>query len=114
MNFPDSPDQLFKFNLSVPILPEKIFAGLEYQYTSSSTTYYTTSDAVTHPGPDASGYGIFNATLFSRSLLKNLEVSASVYNLLGTSYSNPSSQGHLQSQIQQDGRSFRVKLAYKF
>ena len=114
LNFPDSPDQLFKFNLSVPILPEKIFAGLEYQYTSSSTTYYTTSDAVTHPGPDASGYGIFNATLFSRSLLKNLEVSASVYNLLGTSYSNPSSQGHLQSQIQQDGRSFRVKLAYKF
>jgi len=66
------------------------------------------------PGPDAAGYAIVNLTLFSQNIVKNLEVSASIYNLLDKTYFDPSSRFHLQNAIQQDGRTFRVKLTYKF
>jgi len=112
--FPDSPEHLVKFNFSVPLLRDMIFAGLEYQFTSSRLTEATTSSGTTVAGPNTPGFGIFNATLFSKNLLKNLEVSASVYNLLDTAHSDPASLYHLQSQIPQDGRSFRFKLTYKF
>ena len=117
--FPNSPENLVKLNFSAPLWQDKIFAGLEYLYTSSSATQFTEpssgpSGISTLAGPDAPSYGIFNATLFSRNLLKNLECSASVYNLFDASYSQPSSQGHLQPQIAQDGRSFRIKLTYRF
>ncbi len=113
-SFPDSPENLVKLNLSAPVWSDKIFAGLEYLYTSSSTTQFTTESGSTLAGPNAAGFGIFNATLFSRNLLKNLECSASVYNLFDASYAEPSSQGHLQPQIPQDGRTFRLKLTYRF
>ena len=113
-SFPDSPENLVKLNLSVPVWCDKIFAGLEYLYTSSSATQYTTASGTTLSGPEAAGFGVFNATLFSRNLLKNVELSASVYNLFDTSYAEPSSQGHLQPQISQDGRSFRLKLTCRF
>jgi len=114
LDFPDSPESMFKLNLSVPLLREKIFAGLEYQYTSSRETVFTDTLANTLSGPNVPSYGILNATLFSRNLLKDLEVSASIYNLLGTAYADPASRGHLQAQIPQDGRSFRVKMTYHF
>ena len=112
--FPDSPENLVKLNLSAPLLRDKIFAGLEYQYTSSCDTQYTTDGGTTLAGSPAPGCGIINATLFSRNLLKNLEFSASLYNLLDASYSDPSSRGHLQAQIPQDGRTFRLKMTYRF
>ena len=113
-DLPDSPTHLVKFNASVPVLPEKIFAGLEVQYTSGSHTVFTDLSGDTLPGPDAPGYAIVNLTLFSQNLLKNLEVSASIYNLLDTTYYEPASLFHLQNVIQQDGRAFRVKLTYRF
>ena len=111
---PDSPEHLFKFNLSVPLFRDKIFAGLEYQYTSSRHTYYTTTTGSTAPGQDAEGFGVLNLTLFSQNLVKNLEFSASVYNLLNESYADPATRMHLQDQLPQDGRTFRLKLTYRF
>ena len=113
-SLPDSPEQLFKFNVSVPIIKDKIFAGLEYQYTSSRHSFYTTTSGETVAGTDVAGFGVLNFTLFSQNLLKNLEVSASVYNLLDQQYADPATRFHLQDQIPQDGRSFRVKLTYRF
>jgi len=43
-----------------------------------------------------------------------LEVSGSLYNLFDTKYATPAAREHLQDTIQQDGRSFRLKLTYKF
>jgi iron complex outermembrane receptor protein len=57
---------------------------------------------------------VLNFTLFSKKLIKNLEVSATVYNLLGEHYSDPSTPYHLQSDIPQNGRTFGVKLTYRF
>jgi outer membrane receptor for ferrienterochelin and colicins len=113
-NLPDSPEQLFKFNLSVPVVKDKLFASLEYQYTSSRRSFYTTTSGETVAGADVSGFGVLNFTLFSQHIIKNLELSASVYNLLNQQYSDPASQFHLQDQIPQDGRTFRLKLTYRF
>ncbi|HKW29011.1 MAG TPA: TonB-dependent receptor [Verrucomicrobiae bacterium] len=110
---PDSPMHLIKFNASVPLWRDKIFAGLEVQYTSKSHTVYEAFPA-TLAGADAPGYAVVNFTLFSRNLIKNLDLSASVYNLLDKTYYDPSSRFHLQNAIQQDGRTFRVKLTYRF
>lgn len=111
---PDSPAHMVKFNLSVPVYREKVFVGFEYQYTSSRETIQTTTTGQTIPGGTASGFGVLNLTLFSQNLIKNLEFSASVYNLLNTTYSDPASRFHLQDMIEQDGRSFMVKMTYRF
>jgi len=111
---PDSPAHLVKFNVSVPLIRDKVFAGLEYQYTSSRDTLRTTTAGATLPGAEAAGYGVVNLTLFSQNLVKNLEFSASVYNLLDCKYTDPASRFHLQDNIERDGRSFRLKLTCRF
>jgi iron complex outermembrane receptor protein len=119
---PDSPGHLFKFNLSAPVWRDKIFAGLEFQYTSERRTLHTTTtpagQLLTIQGENAGGFGVVNFTLFSQNLVKNLEFSVSVYNLLDSSYGDPASQypthAHAQDTIERDGRSFRLKLTYRF
>ena len=114
---PDSPNHLIKLDVSAPLIPAKLFAGLEFQYTSSRASLGTGSvnnQPVTFQGQQAGGFGILNFTLFSRNLLKNLDASASVYNLLDRHYSDPATQFHAQDLIGQDGRSFRFNLTYRF
>jgi iron complex outermembrane receptor protein len=55
-----------------------------------------------------------NATLFSREIVKGLELSGSVYNLFNQHYSDPASGDFTQNYIEQDGRAFRLKLTYRF
>jgi outer membrane receptor for ferrienterochelin and colicins len=115
---PDSPNDMFKLNLSAPLIKDKLFAGAEFQYTSDRLSLHNTTDAggqpITVQGEDAGGYGIVNLTLFSQKLIKNVEFSASVYNLLNHRYADPASDFHVQDIIEQDGRTFRVKLTYRF
>jgi outer membrane receptor for ferrienterochelin and colicins len=113
-SFADSPEHLFKFNVSIPFWKDKIFAGLEYQYTSRRSTLFTTTTGETLPGTDVSSFGVVNLTLFSQNLLKNFDFSASVYNVLNQHYADPATHFHLQDQIPQDGRTFRLKLTYRF
>jgi outer membrane receptor for ferrienterochelin and colicins len=113
-NLPDSPDSLIKFNLTAPLIKEKLFASVEIQYTSRRNTFSTTSTGQTLPGVAVNGYSTVNFTLFSQSLFKNLDLSASIYNLLGEQHADPATAAHLQSQIPQNGRSFRFKLTYRF
>lgn len=101
----NSPKHLAKVNLIIPLIKKKLFAGIEEQYTSKRKTL---------AGNYAAGFFITNLTLFSQNLLKKLEVSGSVYNLFDKKYGDPGSEEHLQDIIQQDGRSFRFKLTYKF
>ena len=111
---PDSPEHLVKLNVSAPVLKDKVFAGLEFLYSSSRRTVASTTTGDFVAGQDVSGFGIVNLTFFSPNLVKNLEMSASVYNLLDRSYSDPSTRFHIQDHIPQDGRTFRVKLTYRF
>ncbi len=113
-DLPDSPEQLVKLNLSVPLYQQKIFASLEFQYISSRHTLRTTSTGGTLAGADAGGFGVLNFTLFSHNLVPNLEMSASIYNLLDRRYDDPASRFHQQAIIERDGRTFRLKLTYRF
>jgi iron complex outermembrane receptor protein len=117
-DMPDSPNHMVKLNLIVPILKDKIFAGVEFRYDSERYSLHNTTDSsgqpITVQGEDAASYGIVNLTLFSQNLVKNLEFSATIYNLLDRKYSDPSSRFHTQDLIEQDGRSFRLKATYRF
>ncbi len=113
-DLPDSPEHLIKFSLSVPLYKEKVFAGLEFQYTSSRHTVFTDLTGAVVSGEDADGAVLVNFTLFSQNLVKNLEFSGSVYNLFDESYEDPATRFHLQDKIPRDGRSFRIKLTYRF
>jgi len=101
----DSPKHLAKLNLSVPVVKEKLFADFELRYTSARTTLL---------GTEAGGFGLVNFTLFSQNLVKRLDLSASIYNLLDRKYNDPATSFHVQDVILQDGRNFRVKLTYRF
>lgn len=102
----DSPKHLAKVHLIVPLLPEKVFSGLEVRYMSRRQTL---------AGDHVGGFLTTNLTLFSHNLVKGLEVSGSVYNLFDKRYADPAgSQDFKEDTIQQDGRLFRLKITYNF
>jgi len=101
----NSPKHLAKFNVGVPLIKEKLFAGMEAQYMSTRRTL---------ADKDADAFWLTNLTLSSTKLLKGLGVSASVYNLFDKKYGDPGSGEHLQDVIEQDGRSVRLQLTYAF
>ncbi|MBI5386748.1 MAG: TonB-dependent receptor [Verrucomicrobia bacterium] len=102
----NSPRHVGKFNLAVPLYRDKVFAGLELQ--ALSRRWNDTRDTTTP------GFLVANLTLFSHELAKGLEVSASVYNLFDKRYRDPVGPDFTQDFIEQDGRTFRVKLTYRF
>ena len=103
--FSNSPEQLAKFNLMFPLYRNKVFSGIELQY--SSATVNTSHQ----PTP---GFVLANWTLFSRELTKNLEASLSVHNIFDKKYAFPAAPDYLQPSIEQDGRTFRLKLTYRY
>jgi iron complex outermembrane receptor protein len=103
--FSNSPEHLAKLNLMVPLYEDKLVSGLELQYVSETENLRREKTR---------GYLLANWTLFSRDLVKNLEVSASVYNLFDAKYGHPGGPEHLQESIAQDGRTFRFKFTYRF
>ena len=101
----NSPQHLIKASLVAPLYRDKIYSGLEMVYQSAVWTQHWRR---------ADDFVVVNWTLFSQKLLKNLEVSASIYNLFDTDYASPGASEHLQEMIAQDGRGFRVKITYRF
>lgn len=101
----NSPEHMGKLGLSVPLWRDKVFASLELQG-------MTRRDTVRAGG--VSGFWLANATLFSRELVEGLEVSASLHNMFDRRYQDPASADFTQNAIQRDGRSFRVKMTYRF
>lgn len=101
----NSPRHLAKANLVLPLLRQKAFLGIEEQYTSERKTVRQNK---------AKAFYLTNLTLFSRDILKDLEVSASIYNLFDQKYGDPVRELLVQDTLEQDGRSFRVKATYRF
>ncbi len=102
---PNSPRQLAKLKMIIPIFDDKLFAGMEEQYMGSRKTY---------AGNEVSEFFITNITLFSREIVKRAELSASVYNLFDKKYSDPASKEHFMDTIEQDGRTWNAKVTYTF
>ena len=101
----NSPQHLAKLNATVPLYREKVFLTVEPLYVSQRI------GLARHASP---GYGTANVTLFSRHLVQNLELSASLHNLLNARYREPGGPEHVQEFIPQDGRTFLVKLTLHF
>lgn len=101
----NSPNHMVKLGLVAPLWPDRIFAAFEVQGMSARRTVR---------GNSASGFWLANFTLFSRELVKNLEVSASIYNLWDQRYADPVGSDYVQDTIVQDGRTYRVKVTYRF
>lgn len=101
----NSPQHLAKANLIVPVLTDKLFAGFEGRYTSSRLTL---------AGNNASPFYILNLSLFSQRIVKGWELSGHINNLMNQKYGYPGSGEHVMDVIDQDGRTFWVKLKYRF
>jgi iron complex outermembrane receptor protein len=101
----NSPHELAQAHLSVPLFRRQLFASMNVQCVSKRRTL---------AGNYAGAYVVPNLTLFSQKALKGWEVSASIYNIFDEEYGDPGSQEHRQDIIFQDGRSFRIRVGYRF
>ena len=101
----NSPKHLAQASVSVPLIRQKLFASMDLQYLSRRLTL---------GGQMAGAYVLPNFTLFSRDVLRNWEVSASIYNAFNAKYVDPRANGQAEDVLTQDGRNFRVKVGYKF
>lgn len=107
----NSPRNLIKGSLSVPLPLKNSFATLETLYGGSR---------LNSAGQKVDGAVVVNLTLSSRDIVKGLDLSASIYNLLDTTYSMPAgpdnsnSLGESLRGIRQDGITFRLKATYRF
>lgn len=106
----NSPMHLAKLNLILPVIKNKLFTGFETLYTGTRKTL---------AGNETKDLFVTNLTLSSEGLLKGLEASFSIYNIFDEKYRDPASQEHADhtpplDAIEQDGRSFRLKLTYRF
>lgn len=101
----NSPKHLGKLDTNVPLWDHKLFATLDAQYTSRRSTL------MQH---DVSPYTVVNATILGRELMRNLELSAGIYNAFDKRVYDPGAQQHVQDAIQQDGRNYRAKLVWSF
>jgi outer membrane receptor for ferrienterochelin and colicins len=102
---PNSPQNLAKLNLTVPVVQRRLFASLGAQYTSSVQTL---------GGNTVSGFPVLNVTLLGHTLGKHLDLSTSIYNILDKKYFDPGRPEDIEDAIQQDGRSFRIKITGRF
>jgi iron complex outermembrane receptor protein len=103
-DLPNSPRQLAKVNLSVPLLQKKLFASVDAQYTSRARTVAQT---------EVGGFFLVNLTFFSRKITQKIDLSGGLYNLLDKRYADTGGLENREVSIPQDGRSFRVKLTYR-
>lgn len=101
----NSPQHMAKLNLIVPVVQRRLFASLDAQYTSPVQNLL---------GNTVSGFSVFNVTLLGHTLGRHLDLSTSVYNILDKKYFDPGRPEDVQNAIQQDGRSFRIKITAKF
>ena len=101
----NSPRHLVKFNYSQPLPGDDWLAAAELHYTGQRRTL---------AGGSTAGFAVANLTVLSRRLAAGLEVSASVYNAFDKRYADPGRPEHVEDAIGQSGRSYRLKLNYRF
>jgi outer membrane cobalamin receptor len=101
----NSPQHLGVLTLSIPIVEDRGRVGVEVRGMSSRLT--SRNDVV-------SGYVVTNVVLSSRRLYRGIEASAGLFNIFGTTFSDPVGEQFQQNAIRQDGRATRLTLAYAF
>ena len=101
----NSPQLLGKLNFSGPLPVTGLSFGSELQY-------YSKRQAI--DGTDLDGYWLSNLNLVADKWVKGVEVSLGLYNLFDVRYDHPGSDINWQNALEQDGRSLRLKVVYRF
>jgi len=101
----NSPGPMAKLNLIVPLVDQRLSAGVEGQFLGRRLTLLQNS---------VSSYQVFNFTLLGHTLGKHLDVAASAFNILNKKYFDPGRPEDPENTIQQDGRSVRIKITGRF
>ncbi len=101
----NSPRHVANAKISIPLIEDKLLSSIEMLYTSKRRTVKRTT---------AGEVFLTNLILFSKTMSGKLELSAGIYNLFDRKYEYPASEEHIQDVIQQDGRTFRAKVVYRF
>ena len=101
----NSPRHMVKSDLRAPLGIGGLVAGVDAQYMSTRRTLTAKTDPA---------YTIANVSLLAPHLAGRFDVSAAIYNVFGTKYSDPGTAANVQDIIQQDGRSLRVKTSLHF
>jgi outer membrane receptor for ferrienterochelin and colicins len=109
----NSPRHLIKLNLFAPLFGERLGVGWETQYVSSRLSF---PNPVTDAVRRVPGYMVSNLTFTAKLPVKGLHLSASLYNLFDQTYFDTPSgdEDPLLGGIRQYGRTYRVKLTYRF
>ena len=101
----NSPGPMAKLNVIVPLIDQRLSAGVEGQFLGRRLTLLQDS---------VSSYQVFNFTLLGHTLGKHLDVAASAFNILNKKYFDPGRPEDPENTIQQDGRSVRIKITGRF
>jgi iron complex outermembrane receptor protein len=101
----NSPRHLAKLHVDIPARGGRLTTGLEFLYVSERQTLQATT---------AAEHLLMNLTVTGRLLDGRMELQGSIYNLPDVDYADPGSGEHIQATIDQDGRSYRAVLRYKF
>ena len=101
----NSPGPMAKLNLIYPLIDQRLSAGIEGQFLGRRLTLLQDS---------LSSYQVFNFTLLGHTVGKHLDLAASVWNVLDKKYFDPGRPEDPEDAIQQDGRSFRIKITGRF
>ena len=103
----NSPQQMLKLNAMSPLGLLGLHAGFEWQYLGSRRTFLDRVPA----------HNLANVTLSRPVRRQGVEVSFGIYNLLGKKYLDPvlfDPANPNRDRLEQDGRSLRLKLLYRF
>lgn len=101
----NSPQLLGKLNFSGPLPVTGLSFGSELHYSSKRQAI---------DGTDLDGYWLSNLNLVADKWAKGVEVSLGLYNLFDVRYDHPGSDINWQNALEQDGRSLRLKVVYRF
>lgn len=101
----NSPRQLGKLNLSVPLPVAGLRAGYEWRYEGKRLSL---------DGTELGGYAVSNLYLSTQALARGLEVSLGFNNLFDKHYAHPGSDTNWQNALEQDGRQVRLAALYRF
>lgn len=101
----NSPKLMGKLNLSGVLPWSGLRAGYELRYDS---------ERLSLDGSHIPGYTVSNIHLTTDAVARGLELSLGIYNLFDKRYSHPGSETNWQNSLEQDGRTVRVQLDYRF
>ncbi len=101
----NSPKALGRINFSAPLPWAGLRLGYEWRYDSRRLSV---------DGSWLGGYALSNLHLSSDALAPGLELSLTIGNLFDKRYAQPGADTNWQNALDQDGRSLRAHIAYRF